>query len=97
MMTRKMTKEEVITTVEKHEMWLTGDEKGERANFTDVIFPSNMTMENRNLRAAIFTNAELYDVTFRGCDLRHADFEKAYMSNVKFTECMLMKSDFQEA
>ena len=38
MATRKMTKEEVIAIVEKHEMWLTGDERGERADFTDVIF-----------------------------------------------------------
>lgn len=98
MMTRKeMAKEEVIAIVEKHEMWLTGDEKGERADFTDVIFPSDMTMENRNLRAAIFTNAELYDVTFRECNLRHANFAKAYMSNVEFAGCMMMKVNFPKA
>ena len=33
MMTRKeMKREEVIAIVEKHEMWLTGDERGERVH-----------------------------------------------------------------
>lgn len=79
MMTRKeMTKEEVIAIVEKHEMWITGDKRGERADFTDVIFPSNS-----NLREAKFTE----------CCIKYSEFTAAYLKNAEFSDCVVLAVD----
>ena len=88
---KNITKKELVSILNKHEMWLRNDPKGERADLREVdLRGAYLTVAD--LKGADLTGAILRGADLRGADLRGADLRGAYL-----TEAYLRGADLKGA
>ena len=75
--------------LKKHEMWLKGEESGERADLSDV------NLRGANLRGADLRYANLKDANLRGADLRYADLRYANLIYTNLSDANLKYADLR--
>ena len=71
---RKLSKEEIREILRKHELWLKGEDSGERADFSlcDLL---EADLRVANLRRANLRETNLRGANLRGANLRGADID----------------------
>ena len=78
---RKLSGEEISKILRKHELWLNGDDNGERADFSlcDLSWAclSRTDLREANLRGADLHRADLREANLREANLRGADLDFA--------------------
>ena len=77
------TEEELQGILKQHQLWLSDDTKGERADLRDV------NLVGVNLMYADLISAYLYDVDLTDADLTDADLTDADLSNANLTDANL--------
>ncbi len=92
--------------LERHQLWLDGEDGGERADFTGVNLKrcdfSHANLENAifsgaNLSCAHFTKANLEGAIFRDANCCFADFSRANLFDVDFQGANLWSALFVRA
>lgn len=101
-----MTKEELQNILEKHQLWLHGEEGGERANFEEAdLLGANFAgfnftganFEGAYLLGANFAGSCLVEANFKGAYLAGANFEEANLEGVNFKKTYLKDANFKRA
>ena len=77
--------------LEKHELWLSGDKTGERANL------SGINLSGINLSGADLSSADLSDADLSGADLSGADLYHANLSDADLSGADLSGADLYRA
>ena len=95
---KKITKEELKTILEQHELWLVSNEKeGKRADltFADLTFAdlSGAYLIGANLTGANLTSADLYRTDLTGANLTCADLTGAHLTRADLTSANLTGAD----
>lgn len=72
-----MNANDLKTILEKHKMWLNGEDGGERANMRGA------DMSGANMRGADMRGADMKGADLRGADLRGADLRRANLRRAK--------------
>lgn len=93
---KPMTKDEFNAIMQKHDLWLAGDPKGQRASFKEKNL-SKLSIINRNLRCVDFSEAECVGTKFINCWLDNADFEDANLTSAEFYTCSALDVVFTDA
>ena len=87
--------------LEKHEMWLRGEEGGERANLSgyDLINAnlSSADLINANLRDVDLSSANLRNIILRSANLRDANLMGADLRGANLINANLRNSDLRNA
>ncbi len=86
-----LTQEQINKTLDKHEAWLSGDEKGEKADFSNMHL-NGCDFSGRRLNKATFINAYLSKSNFQGAELIEADLTKAKLFHANLTKTNLEKA-----
>ena len=91
---KKITKEELKTILEQHELWLVSNEKeGKRADLTFAnLTGADLTgadLTRANLRYADLTRADLYGADLTGANLTCADLTGAHLTDANLTHANL--------
>lgn len=81
---KTFTKEEIQEILRKHQLWLDGEEGGERADFSGADL-TDADLRVENLRVANLRSANLTGANLTGASLRGADLSGAYLSNADLT------------
>ena len=82
--------------LEKHKMWLNGEEGGEKANLKDTDL-RRVDLRGANLRVADLRGADLRGAKLIGADLSGANLRRADLSETDLTEADLYMADLREA
>lgn len=90
-MLRRITENELLEILRKHEAWLKNESGGARADLTNVNF-KGMDLSGVNMRLAILNGAN-----FKGASLIKACFARADLTLANFTGALLHKADFSFA
>ena len=89
---KNISQEELKEILKKHEMWLRGEEGGERANLSgyDLSYANLRNADlrgaylyNTNLRDAYLDHADLRDTDLRGADLTGTDLKNVNLMGIK--------------
>ena len=83
---KNIIKEELVSILNKHKMWLQNYREGERADLTGA-----------NLRGAYLRGANLYGADLRGAYLTGADLREADLREADLREADLTGADLREA
>lgn len=75
-------------TLEKHKMWLNGEEGGERADLKETDL-SRLDLNGANLRGANLIGADLRDADLRGANLICTDLSEADLRRANLSEADL--------
>ena len=86
-----ISKYKLNSILNKHEMWLLNDPKGERANL------SGADLRGAKLSGAKLSGATLYKADLRGADLSGADLYKADLREAELIEANLRGANFRGA
>ncbi len=104
---KKITKEELKTILEQHELWLDSNEKeGKRADLSGAnlsganlsyanLFGVNLT--SANLSGADLTRANLFGVNLTSADLSSANLSYTYLTGANLTRANLSGADLRRA
>lgn len=87
--------------LKKHELWLNGEEGGERANLINADLRGadlrGADLWNADLRCADLSNANLSGADLEGADLRYANLWNANLSDAYLTDADLWNADLSDA
>ena len=86
-----MQKKQLKGVLEKHKMWLAGEEGGERADLTGAV------LRRADLRGAVLRGADLRDADLRRAVLRGADLTGAGLRDADLTGADLRDADLRRA
>ncbi|NMW84738.1 pentapeptide repeat-containing protein [Peptoniphilus sp. AGMB00490] len=86
-----MDKEKLREILRKHELWLNGDAKGERADLRRA------NLSRANLRCAILRDADLERTNLVDADLKYANLENADLSRANLRCATLKDADLEGA
>ena len=85
---KTFTKEEIQEILRKHQLWLDGEEGGERADFSGADL-TDADLRVENLRVANLRSANLTGASLRGADLSGADLSYAYLTGADLSYAYL--------
>lgn len=88
---KEMTKEQLRTMIDRHEIWLDGGVSGRQACFKDCDL-RGMDLSDSNLQNVNFTGADL-----RGANLTRADLRNSKLVKVKLAGACLNDINLQSA
>lgn len=83
--------DELKEILEKHELWLSGEPTGCRANLSCV------DLSYVHLRDVNLSNANLYCADLRGAHLHHADLSNAILNDAELSEALISDADLRGA
>ena len=92
--------------LQKHKMWLNGEEGGERADLSNADLRGvnlsdtdlrGANLSNANLKGADFINSNLKGANLRGADLAHADLSNADLTGADLSGANLKDADLKDA
>jgi len=89
-----MTADELKNKIEKHRMWLCGNEDGKRADlrYTNL---QGADLRNADLQGADLQYTDLRNVALQGADLRNADLQGADLRYTDLRNVALQGADLQ--
>ena len=93
---KTFTKEEIQEILRKHQLWLDGEEGGERADFSGADL-TDADLRVENLRVANLRSANLTGASLRGADLSGADLSYAYLTGADLSYAYLTGADLSYA
>ena len=93
---RTITAQELVSILEKHRLWLSEGDGGERADLSNANL-RNADLRNANLRYADLSNADLSNADLRYADLRNANLRYADLSNANLRNADLRNADLRYA
>ena len=93
---RTFTKEQLAEILQKHKMWVDGEEGGERADLSsaDLRFAN---LRSANLRSADLSSADLSSADLSSADLRFADLSSANLRSAYLSSAYLSSADLSSA
>lgn len=107
----KITQPEFNTNYDNHVLWLEDSSKGKQLDFSNCDLTNIIIGTKRNFKNSIckntlfpygsdgidFTNSDLTNSNFRGCQISGTDFENATLVNLDFEEVELGHANFTNA
>lgn len=82
--------------LEKHELWLSGDKTGERANLSGINL-SGINLSGADLSSADLSDADLSSADLSGADLYHANLSDADLSGADLSGADLYRANLSGA
>ena len=80
----------------KHELWLSGDKTGERANLSGINL-SGINLSGADLSSADLSGADLYRANLSGANLYHANLSDADLSGADLSGADLYRANLSGA
>ena len=91
-----MTKEELLAVLGEHELWLSDETKGKRANLSDANL-SHADLRHADLRYANLSDADLSGADLSDADLSDADLHDADLHDADLSDADLRGADLRYA
>ena len=93
---KNISVEELNEILEKHEIWLRGEEGGERADLSDADL-RGFDLSDTNLSYAYLNDANLSDADLRDANLMGADLSGVDLRNADLSDTNLRNADLRNA